>query len=130
MEQESILLSIKKALSLAEEIKDFDPEIIMFINGAFSYLAELGVGPPEGFQITGEDETWNEVVDSARFNDVKTLIYLRVRLVFDPPTVTVLEKAFTEQLRELEWRINSKREEDQWTEPRQLTLSIITESNP
>lgn len=117
MEYESILLSIKKALSLPEEIKDFDPEIVMYINGALSYLTELGVGPDTGFKITGEDETWNELITDDRFNDVKTLIYLRVRLIFDPPTVTVLEKAFTEQLRELEWRISNKREEEEWTPP-------------
>lgn len=117
MEQESILLSIKKALSLPEEIEDFDPEIIMYINGNLAYLTELGVGPPGGFKITGEKETWDELIKDDRFNDVKTLIYLRVRMIFDPPTVTVLEKAFTEQLRELEWRIHEKREEDQWTPP-------------
>lgn len=125
MEYESILLSIKKALSLPEEIKDFDPEIVMYINGALSYLTELGVGPDTGFKITGEDETWNELITDDRFNDVKTLIYLRVRLIFDPPTVTVLEKAFTEQLRELEWRISNKREEEEWTPPFQASPRIM-----
>lgn len=117
MEHESILLSIKKALSLPEEIKDFDPEITMYINGVLSYITELGVGPENGFHITGESETWSELVTDNRFNDVKTLVYLRVRMIFDPPTVTVLEKAFTEQLRELEWRISAKREEDKWVPP-------------
>lgn len=117
MESESILLSIKKALSDPEEIEDFDPEITMYINGVLSYLTELGVGPSEGFRITGITETWDQLIRDDRFNDVKTLVYLRVRMIFDPPTVTVLEKAFTEQLRELEWRISAKREEEEWVPP-------------
>lgn len=118
MEIESILLSVKKALSLPEEIKDFDPEIIMYINGVLSYLTELGVGPSEGFRITGEEEEWTDLVVGNDHNDVKTLVYLRVRMIFDPPTVTILEKAFTDQIRELEWRIHEKREGEEWTPPR------------
>lgn len=118
MEIESILLSIKKALSLPEEIKDFDPEIVMYTNGVLSYLTELGVGPSEGFRITGEEEEWSDLVVGNDHNDVKTLVYLRVRMIFDPPTVTILEKAFTDQIRELEWRIHEKREGEEWTPPR------------
>lgn len=118
MEYESILTSIKKALSVPDEITDFDPEIIMYINGVLSYLTELGVGPREGVRITGEDEKWEMLVSDNQLNDVKALVYLRVRMIFDPPTVTVLEKAFTDQLRELEWRIREKVEEDElWVDP-------------
>lgn len=112
MEYESILTSIKKALSVPDEISDFDPEIIMYINGVLSYLTELGVGPREGVQITGEDEKWDLLVSDNQMNDVKSLVYLRVRMIFDPPTITVLEKSYTDLLRELEWRIREKVEED------------------
>lgn len=124
MESESILLSIKKALALPAEIKDFDQEIIMFINSQFPYLHQLGVGQP-GFKITGETETWDSYIPDDDYNDIKTLIYLRVRMIFDPPTLTMLEKAFTEQISELEWRINVRREEEEWVAPVQLTTPTL-----
>ena len=41
---DSILTSIKKLLGIAEEYEHFDPDIVMYINSAFSVLTQLGVG--------------------------------------------------------------------------------------
>lgn len=113
---ESILDSIKKGLSIPEESKDFDPELIMFINSAFSTLNQLGVGPEEGYEITGRDETWADYNTDRRVGDLKSYIYLKVRMLFDPPSIAVLTNSFQSQIEELEWRLNVKREEDRWTD--------------
>lgn len=38
---DSILTSIKKLLGIAEEYEHFDPDIVMYINSAFSVLTQL-----------------------------------------------------------------------------------------
>lgn len=107
---DGILESIKKMLGLEKEYQAFDPELIIFINMAFSVLTQLGAGPEEGYSITGYDETWSDYLASEdplskQLELVKTYIYMKVRLAFDPPNGSVLE-SFNKQISELEWRIN------------------------
>ena len=104
---DSILTSIKKLLGIAEEYDHFNPDIIMHINSAFSILTQLGVGPIEGFYIEDASKTWSEFLnDDPRLEFVKTFIYLKVRLAFDPPSSSAVMEAIVRQINELEWRIN------------------------
>lgn len=112
---DSILDTIKKPLGLPPEVIDFDDDLILFINSSFSKLNQLGVGAAAGFEITDRETTWDQFVKDIRFNDIKTFIVLDVRLVFDPPTIGVVNGALKEQLNEVTWRISERREEDEWT---------------
>lgn len=108
---ESILTSIKKLLGITEEYKQFDPDIIMFINSAFSVLTQLGVGSGDGYAIKSDEETWDDYlsyneIDEGQLEMVKTYIYLKVRVSFDPPSSSFVLDAFNKQISELEWRIN------------------------
>ena len=104
---DSILTSIKKLLGIAEEYEHFNPDIIMHINSAFSVLTQLGVGPIEGFYIEDASKTWSDFLhDDPRLEFVKTFIYLKVRLAFDPPSSSSVMEAIVRQINELEWRIN------------------------
>jgi len=72
---DSILTSIKKLLGIAEEYEHFDPDIVMYINSAFSVLTQLGVGPEEGFRIEDASKTWSEFLyDDPRLEFVKTYL--------------------------------------------------------
>ena len=107
---DSILVSIKKLLGNTEEYKYFDPDIIMHINSAFSILKQLGVGPKEGFMVTGESETWQDFLGEEHMkdlNEVQIYVYLRVKLGFDSSSLTgsVLD-SINKQISELEWRMN------------------------
>lgn len=118
MPDSSILQSTKKVLNIPEDYDVFDPDVIMHINSVFSTLHQLGVGPDEGFMIEDEIPTWNTFLGGdPRLNNIKTYVYLRVRLLFDPPTTSYMVDAVKEQIKELEWRINAHREDTQWTEP-------------
>jgi len=110
---ESILTSIKKMLGPTAEYEYFDPDIIMHINTAFMELNQLGVGPSEGFRIEDESTTWNEYIpeDDKRFEAVKTLIYLKVKLVFDPPASSTILESMNRTIDRLEWRLNAAAEE-------------------
>ena len=109
--EESILKSTKKILGLADNYTPFDLDVITHINAAFSILDQLGVGPEGGFVIDDETELWSDYdVPANQLHLIKTYIFLKVRLLFDPPTTSFLIEATTNQLREYEWRLNTFRE--------------------
>lgn len=106
--EESILTSIKKLLGITKEYEYFDEDIKIHINSTFTTLHQLGIGPKEkAFQITGKTETWDMFMqDDKNMESVKTYIYLKVRLLFDPPANSNVMAAFQEQAAEYEWRLN------------------------
>lgn len=102
---ESILTSIKKLLGITEDYEAFDDDIIIFINSALMALSQLGACP-DGFSIKGKDEIWaNLGIPVHKLETVKTYIYLKVRLAFDPPTNSFVIDAINKQINENEWRI-------------------------
>jgi hypothetical protein len=105
---DSILTSIKKVLGISEEDISFDSDIIMNINAVLFTLNQLGVGPEVGFSITGKDELWSVfLADRKDIESVKTLVYLKVRLLFDPPSSAFVLEAIERQIAEFEWRLNT-----------------------
>ncbi len=118
--EQSILNSTKKILGVAEDYTVFDLDIITHINSAFSTLTQLGIGPPEGFAIEDASDEWGEFIDidtDPQFNSIKSYVFLRVRMLFDPPQTSYLIAAAERQIEELEWRLNVHREETGWTDP-------------
>ena len=104
---DSILTSIKKLLGITEEYKHFDQDIIMHINSVFMILTQMGVGPEEGFTISDSTTTWNEFTnDDKKIEAVKSYIYLKVRLLFDPPASSSVMEAMNRSISEFEWRLN------------------------
>jgi hypothetical protein len=117
----SILTSTKKVLGIEEGYTAFDPDIVIYINSVFSTLHQLGIGPEDGFSITDATTTWDAFLGTdPRLNSVRAYMYLRVRLLFDPPQTSYLIDALNAQARELEWRLNVYREETAWTDPNPL----------
>lgn len=115
---DSILTSTKKILGIDETYTEFDVDILMHINSVFATLNQLGIGPSIGFAIMDDTPTWDAFLGTdPRLNSVKIYMYLRVRLLFDPPSTSYLITALNEQVRELEWRLNVYREETAWVDP-------------
>lgn len=119
---DSILTSVKKLLGITEECKHFDTDIIVHINSVFLTLQQLGVGPAKGFSISDEYATWDLYLpeDNPSFEAVKSYIYLKVRLLFDPPSSSAVMESMKNMANELEWRLNveaetptARKEEDQ-----------------
>lgn len=105
---ESILTSIKKLLLIAEDYTHFDADIIMHINSVFMTLTQLGVGPSQGFYIEDSSNEWAEFEpDPAKLQAIKTYMFLKVKLVFDPASIgSSTLAAYERQIQELEWRLN------------------------
>ena len=106
----TILEDVKKMIGPSEIYDHFDADLIIHINSVFNILQQMGVGPEEGFSITKDGkETWDDYIDGMEnkniFQMVKSYMYLKVRMQFDPPTGSVLTY-FQEQIKEYEWRLN------------------------
>lgn len=115
---DSILTSTKKILGIDESYTDFDIDIVLHINSVFSTLQQLGIGPEIGFAIEDDTSTWDDFLGTdPRKNNVKSYMYLRVRLLFDPPVLSYMIDAMRAQITELEWRMNAYREETAWVDP-------------
>lgn len=107
--KDSILISIKKLLGLTADDTAFDMDIIMHINSVFMILRQLGIGPEEGFKIEDKDATWDDYVDEEdNLEAVRTYIYLKVKLIFDPPLSSAVIEANKQMINELEWRLNNE----------------------
>lgn len=107
MNDGSILQDTKKQLGLDENYTEFDKEIIIHINSVFVILRQLGVGPSEGFKITGIAETWDDFSENMLLiEDVKTYLYQKVRMIFDPPSSSVLASSIEKDIAEFEWRLS------------------------
>lgn len=105
--EESILNSVKKMLGISPDMKHFDLDIIFHINAVFMILMQLGIGPEEGFSIEDDGASWSDYLDDAKnLESVKSYVYLKTRMMFDPPSSSFVLTAMKEQASELEWRLN------------------------
>ena len=104
---DGILTSVKKLLGIAEEYTQFDTDILIHINSVFQTLHELGVGPDDGFAID-EYTTWTDYIsdNTLLLNAVKTYVYLKVKMLFDPSLTSSVTDLMKEEVKELEWRMN------------------------
>lgn len=116
--EDSILNTTKKILGIDASYTAFDLDILTHINMAFTTLNDLGVGDVLGFMITDETDTWQDfTMDLLQQNAAKTYVFLRVKLAFDPPQTSFHLNSVQEQIRELEVRMNTRRENTEWQPP-------------
>ena len=109
--EQSILTSTKKILGIEYSYTVFDLDILTHINASFSILTQLGLGPTTGFFIEDENTTWDEfMAPGVELSLVRTYIFLKVRMLFDPPTTSFLIGAYTDQIEEYEWRLAAMNE--------------------
>jgi hypothetical protein len=130
--EQSILKSTKKILGIAPDDDSFDLDVITHINAEFSVLHDLGVGPEDGFVIENEYVEWTAYLadDPIKLSKVKTCVWLRARLLFDPPLQSFLITIMQEQLREAEWRLNTNREATAWVDPDPPKALVVDDEDP
>lgn len=106
---ESILTSVKKLLGIDEAYEHFDTDIIIHINSIFMVLTQMGVGPAEGFSIIDKNDIWTDFIeDLSKLEAVKSYVYLRVKLLFDPPASSAVTESMNRMISEFEWRLNAE----------------------
>lgn len=104
---DSILNTIKQMLGIPTTDTAFDVDIIVNINSAFMVLNQLGVGPENVYYIEDSTPVWTDFLENIddMYSAVKTYVYLKVRVVFDPPGTSYLLEAVQNQILELESRL-------------------------
>ena len=113
MEIPSVFESVKERIGGTEIYSDaFDNDILASINGAFATLHQLGIDDKQGnpIRITNSDQTWDEFFDTQKFGWIKDYVYLKVRLIFDPPSNSSVLSSMQSQLDEMTWRIEVERD--------------------
>lgn len=103
---DSILSTIRKMIGPSASYEVFDTDLIIYINSAFSRLCQLGIGQTEiPFKITGAEETWDDFMspDDGLIGNVKEYIYLKTKMLFDPPASGTAANAHQAQIDMLEW---------------------------
>ena len=103
----TILESIKKHVGIVPDYDAFDDQLLMDINAAFATLHQLGAGPEEGFLVE-KDTDWDEYISTERLNFIKSYVFMKVRVMFDPPSSSFALDALNKQIEEYEWRITSE----------------------
>ena len=130
---DSILNDIKKMLGLNEEYDHFDQDIIIHINAALSTLIQIGLPANKSFVLSSKEQTWsdfinngNETIDqtplatafalvrTASVNNssnmnigmIKSYVYMKVKLIFDPPGNSFAIDSMNKIISEYESRIN------------------------
>lgn len=107
LDDDHIIPSIKKMLGLSEENTPFDTDVVIHINSALMKLCQLGVGPKEGFTVTDYNQTWSDfLTNNIKLGAVKTYVYLQVKMLFDPPSNSIIMDAMKQQAEEIGWRLN------------------------
>lgn len=126
MASASILTSTKKVLGVAEANTDFDVDILMHINSALATLNQIGIGPDAGLMIEDDSKTWEDFLGAdPRLNLAQQYVYLRTRVLFDPPTSSWHAiNSINSMIDELYWRLSIKREGESWTDP---TPAVVPE---
>lgn len=115
--ESSILASTKKVLGIGDNTS-FDEDILMHINSTFFTLNQLGVGPVDGYRIEDASADWDAFLPEGKLQDAcKTYMFLKVRMLFDPPATSYLLDSMEKQLEQQEWRINVEREATEWIDP-------------
>lgn len=107
--ESSILLSIKKSIVGPPEYTPFDADLIMHINSQIANLYQLGLDSAKSVVVDGADQLWTDLIPAgdSRLQFVKTYIYARVKMIFDPPTSTAQMQALKDAAAEAEFRIST-----------------------
>lgn len=105
-----ILESIKAALGLQPDYTPFDVELLIHINSVISNLNQLGVGPSPYSDvdtlIADDTTTWGSLLVDSKLENVKSYMFLRVKMLFDSGTMSQpLIAAYEKMILEQEWRI-------------------------
>lgn len=105
-----ILTDIKTLLGLGFESESaFDTDILLHINSVFSNLHSMGIGPDGGFTVSATSK-WDEFFtnDEVRIKtlaNIKSYVYIKVRLLFDPPANSKISDSLFNAAKEFEYRL-------------------------
>ena len=107
----SILSDTKKVLGLDSTYTPFDLDILIHINSTLSVLTQLGILTAAGYSVSNAEDVWDDLdLSIPLLSLVKSYMYLKVKMLFDPPGTSFLIEAVRKQTEEFEWRLQMLKE--------------------
>lgn len=104
---DSILQTVKDQIGIDRKNVDFDRDLIMCVNPILYILYQEGL-TDDNYEIQDDTATWDQILLDEKtpeaLNVMVKWVGLRTKLLFDPPTSSVLLQALKDQAAELEWR--------------------------
>lgn len=120
-DSDNILKTVKKALGITE-YEFFDPDILMHINSVLSILVQIGIGPKDGFRCT-EESVWADITEDNKLLEcIKSYVFVKVKLLFDPPSSSTIIEAYVKQAAEYEWRMYITKDEERINKDKGVSL--------
>lgn len=108
---DSILGTIKTALAISLDETSFDAELCIHINSVINALAQIGIGPKTGFLVTGSVQSWDDYIQNDLTKQmVKSYMFMKIKVLFDPPQSGATMEAYNKQIAEYEWRLQTQKE--------------------
>lgn len=111
MNDDSILNCVKGMLGIDKSCDVYDKDLVIHINGVFLTLYQIGVGKSPS-RIDDEFQEWSIIFsDNLDLIDlIKDYTYMKVRIIFDPPSSSFVLDSLKKQMDEYEWRIQIQAE--------------------
>ena len=105
-----IITDVKQMVGASIYDNSFDVNIVIAINSALAVLSDIGISEADNVCLEiGDTVTWDELLEGRTdIEYIKTYIYLKVKMLFDPPSSSALLDAYNRQISEFEWRLNTK----------------------
>lgn len=101
---DSILDTLLQLLNDDPDAPAYKLDVMTFANGVFGRLKNLGIGPKEGFYITDSGDSWDDFMDEGPERAaVQTYMFMKVKLIFDPPQNSTVLQSYERLVNEFEW---------------------------
>jgi hypothetical protein len=111
--EKSILKTIRKMVGGDDSNTAFDTDLMIFINSAFFNLFQCGVGETAPVRITDVADEWDQKFPSEKcIDEIKTFVYSKTKLSFDPPSTSFGIEALEKLANEAECRILMQKEQE------------------
>jgi hypothetical protein len=104
---DKILDTIRKLIGGSMDYTYFDEDIVIHANTYLANLVQVGIGTP-GFILT-PTSTWRDFLGNnyppERLIQIRSWLWIKVKLIFDPPMSTHYADKLQEEAKEMLWRM-------------------------
>lgn len=109
---ESILQDLRKLIGgAATDYTYFDQDIMLHATTYLANLVQVGIGTP-GFILSSDSQTWRDFLGDSYppelLPQVRSWLFIKVKLIFDPPISTHYGDKLEEMAKEFEWRMSAE----------------------
>lgn len=109
----TIIEDLRKLLGENINQEAFDTDIMIHLNSVFLSLYQFGYTNKGKVIVVDKNTTWDDLkaMDDKFTEAVKSYIFLKIKIIFDPPSSSFVLETYKQQILEYEWRLVAFKEE-------------------